>query len=139
MTDSATFEIFLQLMRVFHILVEDLEPGLKELKLEPKEFFLLSAVEENPNPAQLARALLLPSPTVSFLIKRVEKNGYIKRENDKNDLRRFRLTLTARGRTALTRGTDLLDGALKKRFGCLDATERDAFVAALNKIAELPS
>ncbi|MBK7749439.1 MAG: MarR family transcriptional regulator [Candidatus Obscuribacter sp.] len=136
MTNTETFAIFLKIMRAMHTLIEDLEPGLEELKLEPKEFFLLYSVDENPYPAELARALLLPGPTVSFLIKRVEKAGYLKRETDKQDLRKFKLTLTKSGRAALNRGYELLEVALQKRLGKLNAKARLALVDALDLMSD---
>ncbi|MBL0189618.1 MAG: MarR family transcriptional regulator [Candidatus Obscuribacter sp.] len=112
-----------------------MSPGLEELKLEPKEFFLLYSVDENPYPAELARALLLPGPTVSFLIKRV-KSGYLKRETATQDLRKFKLTLTKSGRAALNRGYELLEVALQKRLGKLNAKARLALVDALDLMSD---
>ena len=45
--------------------MDDSEPDLEALGLTPKAFFLLAAVEEHPFPAELARRMHLPPPTVT--------------------------------------------------------------------------
>jgi DNA-binding MarR family transcriptional regulator len=71
-----------------HGIIEDCGDSLERLQIEPKALFLMSVLDDNPEPAQLAKALLLPKPTVTFLIKRLEEEGYVKRANDTADLRK---------------------------------------------------
>ena len=47
------------------------------LGLSPKTFFLLTAVEEHPFPAELARKMHLPPPTVTYMIKQLEERGFL--------------------------------------------------------------
>ena len=56
--------------------------------------FILSTVEANPFPADLARALSMQKPSMNFLIKKLEESGYLRRQGEKGDLRRYRLTIT---------------------------------------------
>ncbi len=111
-------------MNTLHILLDDVEPELAKIDLEPKGFFLLGLLEENPYPAQLAKALSLPGPTVTFLLKRLEKREYVKRATEPGDLRKFRFTLTAAGRKALGKGQTILGKSFDRMLGQLSPTEK---------------
>src|SRR5258708_27602848 len=75
-------------------LLADVAPRIRALRMEVKEFLLLSNLDEHPNPAELARVLITPKPSVTFMVKRMEAVGYVRRELQRDDLRRFRLTPT---------------------------------------------
>ena len=102
----------------------EVTPQIRTLSLEIKEFFLLANLDEHPNPADLARVLIVPKPTVTFLVKRMEAAGYVRREVQPGDLRRFRLTLTAAGRKAMEKARDLLDATFEKRVKRLTQAQR---------------
>src|SRR4051812_28157922 len=55
----------------------EVEPEVREQGLEMKEFFLLGKLDDHPHPADLARALLTPKPTITFMVKRMEEAGFI--------------------------------------------------------------
>lgn len=107
-----------------HLLFDDVEPELAKLDLEPKSFFLLGVLEENPYPAQMAKALCLPNPTITFLLKRLEKREYVKRSNVPGDLRKFRFTLTPAGKKALLKGQTILGKRLDTMLGKLSNTDQ---------------
>jgi DNA-binding MarR family transcriptional regulator len=113
----------------------EVAPRVRALKLEMKEFFLLAELDEHPSPAELARALMTPKPSVTFMVKRMEAAGYVKRELEPNDLRRFRLTLTAAGRKAMERARDILDGAFGQRLALLTQAQRAELQRLLEKMA----
>src|SRR5690242_14697916 len=86
----------------------DVAGRLQELGLEVKELFLLSELDAHPHPAALAEALLIPKPSVTMYVKRLEAAGFVRREIDGTDLRRHKLSMTADGRKVMTRGLALL-------------------------------
>jgi DNA-binding MarR family transcriptional regulator len=102
----------------------EVAPSIRGLRVEMKEFFLLTALDDNPNPADLARALMTPKPTVTFMVKRMEAAGYIKRELEPDDLRRFRLTLTAPGRKAMEKARAIFEEAFGRRLARLTQAQR---------------
>ena len=104
------------------------------LGLEPKELFLLGALDEHPHPAELAAELCIPKPTVSVTVKRLHAAGMLRREIDPKDLRRHRLTLTTGGRKAMTRGMELLSQAFGVRLERLSANERSRLASMLEKL-----
>lgn len=55
------------------------------------------ALEDGLSQLELARRTHLSTPTVSVTIKRLERLGYVRREQDENDMRSLRVFLTERG------------------------------------------
>src|SRR5262245_9248055 len=68
----AAWGIRAHLGRLMQEVMDDSAPALEPLGLSPKAFFLLATVEEHPFPAELARAMHLPPPTVTYLVKQLE-------------------------------------------------------------------
>ena len=121
--------------RLVTSVIVDVAPALHDLGLEVKELFLLAELDAHPYPAELAEALLIPKPSITVYVKSVEAAGFVKREIDSSDLRRYRLSLTADGRRTLTRGLALLADAFGKRLGRLTAGQQAEFRALLEKLA----
>ncbi|MDB4909445.1 MAG: MarR family transcriptional regulator [Gemmatimonadetes bacterium] len=110
-------------------------PKIAALGLDTKELFLLGEVEAHPYPAELAAVLVMPKPTVTVYVKRLEAAGFLRREIDAADLRRHRLLVTPAGRKALSRGLALLSDAFGARLERLSASERTALQRLLEKLA----
>jgi DNA-binding MarR family transcriptional regulator len=113
----------------------DVAPRIRALGLEIKEFLLLSKLDEHPNPADLARALVTPKPSVTFMVKRMEAAGYLRRELQRDDLRRFRLTLTPSGRRAMTRARKIFDREFGRRLSRLTQAQRLELMRILERMA----
>ena len=120
--------------RLISSVIAEVVPAIQELGLEIKELFLLSELDEHPHPAALADALLIPKPSVTVYVKRLEAAGFVTREIDSADLRRHRLTLTPDGRKALTRGLALLTKAFGVRMNRLTSAEQDQFKSLLERL-----
>lgn len=108
--------ILAELWRLMQSVMDDSEAKLEALGLSLKAFFLLEAVEDHPFPAQLARRMHLPPPTVTYLIKQLEAGGFLERRAEPGDLRKFRLVVTDAGRMALQRGRQALGDVLGERL-----------------------
>ncbi len=114
----------------------EVEPEVRALGLELKELFLLDKLDEHPHPADLARALLTPKPSITFMVKRMEAAGFLARAAEVDDLRRFRLTLTPPGRKAMEAARAILDDAFRRRLARLSAGERGELARILARLAE---
>jgi DNA-binding MarR family transcriptional regulator len=114
----------------------EVEPDVREQGLEMKELFLLGKLDEHPYPADLARALLTPKPSITFMVKRMEAAGFIQRQTEAGDLRRCRLTLTRSGRKAMEAARAILEEAFGRRLARLSAAERAELVRLLGRLAE---
>jgi len=114
----------------------EVEPEVREQGLEMKEFFLLGKLDDHPHPADLARALITPKPTITFMVKRLEGAGFVQRQTEADDLRRFRLTLTPSGRKAMEAARAILDEAFGRRLARLSTAERAELTRVLALLAE---
>src|SRR3954453_9295360 len=101
--------ILANLWQLIQSVMDDSEADLEALGLSAKAFFLLAAVAEHPFPAELARRMHLPPPTVTYMVKQLESKGFLERQSEPGDLRKFRLVQTDTGRAALTRLSDFYD------------------------------
>src|SRR5258707_9291445 len=119
-TNMRPWELLLRNVNVLHSVLERAEPELSSLELDAKRLFILCTVEAHPFPADLARALSLPKPSMTFLVKKLEESGYFRRQGEKGDLRRYRLTITPSGIKARDKGAD----AANRIFGALTSQRR---------------
>jgi DNA-binding MarR family transcriptional regulator len=123
--------------RLVSELIVSVAPQLASSELEPKELFILAAIDEHPHPAALADTLCMPKPTVTVYLKRLEAAHLVRREIDPQDLRRHKLTLTAAGRKVTVRGLALLSAAFGARLSRLNAAEQAQFAALLEKLVSV--
>ena len=114
--------------------ITSVAPGIAELGLEPKELFVLAEVEAHPHPAELARVLCMPKPSVTMYVKRLEAAGCLRREIDTTDLRRHRLILTSEGRRVLARGLSLMSKAFGARLARLSSAQQSEFAKLLEQL-----
>jgi DNA-binding MarR family transcriptional regulator len=128
------WEVLQMNIRFYEGIMGEAEEALAQLNLDVKSFFLLASVEECKYPAELAQRCLLPKPTVTFLVKKLEKNCYVERKSVKGDLRKFELLLTQQGVEVLDKGraivTESFEGYLKK----LTPEEYDTYVCIIKKM-----
>jgi DNA-binding MarR family transcriptional regulator len=128
--------ILANLWQLVQSVLDESETDLDGLGLSPKIFFLLAAVEEHPFPAQLARKMHLPPPTVTYMIKQLEERGFLGRQAEPGDLRKFRLIRTSAGKEALNQGKETLSAILVERLRRLDREDVLALDRIVRRLAE---
>ena len=82
---DATLQLLLRNASVLQSILEKAEPELSLLELDARRLFILCMVEANAFPVDPARVLSLPKPNITFLIKKLEENGYLRRQGEKGD------------------------------------------------------
>jgi DNA-binding MarR family transcriptional regulator len=135
MAKSDNTKIWTLNYRLIASVMGEIAPALQALGVEVKELLLLAEVDAHPNPAALADALLMPKPSVTVYVKRLEAGALLRREIDRTDLRRHKLSLTPEGRKVMTRGLALLGEAFGRRLGRLSATQQAELKGLLEKLA----
>lgn len=84
----------------------------------------------------LAKRLHLGQPTVTGIVDRLERRGYVVRERGERDRRSVLLRLTPAGQQVLMRAPSLLHGFCRQ-LAMLDASERDQILHSLQRVAEM--
>jgi DNA-binding MarR family transcriptional regulator len=120
--------------RLLMSVIASVAADIAALGLDVKELFVLAEVDEHPYPAELATALVMPKPTMTVYVKRLEAAGFLRREIDAADLRRHRLLLTPTGRRTMQRGSTLLADAYAARLGRLSTAEQAQLRAMLERL-----
>lgn len=126
------WELLLRNVNVLHSVLEKAEPELSLLELDSKRLFILCMVDANAFPADLARALSLPKPSMTFLIKKLEESGYLRRQGEKGDLRRYRLSITPAGIKARDKGAEAVNRIFGACLNSLSASDQ----ATLSRIVD---
>ncbi len=133
--ELAVGEVLANLWQLIRAVMDDSEPALEALGLSQKAFFLLEAVGDHPFPAELARTMHVPPPTVTYLVKQLEAKGYLERRPEPGDLRKFRLVRTAPGDRAIKEGQRSLGRVFGERLGRLDAEDAASFDRIVRHLA----
>jgi DNA-binding MarR family transcriptional regulator len=126
------WELLSRILNVLHSVLEKAEPELSLLELDTKRLFILGMVDANPFPADLARVLSMPKPSMTFLIKKLEESGYLRRQGEKGDLRRYRLSITSAGIKARDKGAEAVNRIFGACLSSLSASDQ----AALSRIID---
>ncbi len=124
MAKTSTWDLWTMHFQLVMAVMAEVAPRVRELGLENKEFLLLAAVDAHSSPAELARAMMLPKPSITFMVKRMEAAGYVRRASEPDDARRFKLTLTPSGRRAMESAREVLETVFGERVGRLPASQR---------------
>jgi len=84
---------------------------------------------------EVADHLALPRSSASVLVKDLARRGFVRRARDRVDERRLALLLTAEGARRVAADSVLDPVRLDAALATLSAGERDALVAALERVA----
>ncbi len=89
-------------IQLANLLNRRLAPVFEKAKVTPQQWAVLAALGEEETPVTLvalARKLAVTKQNMTGMIARLESLGVAERQDDPNDLRSSRVTLTRRGRT----------------------------------------
>lgn len=128
-------EVLAGLWQLVQSVLDEAEHEFEALGLSPKTFFLLSAVQDHPFPAAIARRMHLPPPTVTYMIKQLEEKGLLGRQAEPGDLRKFRLVQTRAGQEALRRAEDVLGANLSRRLKGIGRDDLRTFARVVATLA----
>ena len=93
-------------IQLANLLIRRLAPVFEKAKITPQQWTVLAALADEEGPVTLvalARRLVVTKQNMTGMITRLEQLGLAERQDDANDLRSFRITLTRRGRSLVER------------------------------------
>ena len=85
----------------------------------------------------LARGVHLSQPTVSGVLDRLERRGYVRRERSESDRRAVVVTTTEKGEKVLHESPSLLQDRFREELARLEGWERHWLLSALERIAAM--
>ncbi len=88
-------------------------------------------------PSTIAKEIVLSQATVSTLLDRLERSGFLIREKNAADKRQVAISLTDKGRQLITESPELLQAGFLREFRQLPDYQRNLLVASLQQIAYL--
>lgn len=110
--------------------------GLEEYNIGQGQFmFLLELyIEDGRNQEDLAEVLKIDKGTTARAIKKLEENGFIRREKDEKDKRFNQVYLTQKGKDIKDNIFFVLDQWDKKMSEQLNEEEREQMIKLLSKV-----
>jgi len=107
--------------------------------LTPSQIIILRTIKsmENVSPGTIAKEASITQATVTALIDKLERRGFVKRTKDSVDRRRVIVSITAEGEGALVLAPDGLQERFRKRFDKLEPWEQSMVIASLERVATL--
>ncbi|GIW38561.1 MAG: MarR family winged helix-turn-helix transcriptional regulator [Meiothermus ruber] len=131
-----TWGLLTNLWRLSRGLREEITPYLERLGLAPTDPWLLAEIERHHYPTEAVRAMQMPAPTISQMLKRLEQAGLVVRSLDPTDLRRYHFELTQDGQKVLEESRQHMLKALERRLERLSPTQRQQFAEWLEILAQ---
>ena len=132
--------IFL-ISKVYQKLIINLQKSFSESRIEatPIQVMLLFFLQENNGLSltQISQGLMLENPTVTGLIDRLEKLGYVKRGDHPNDRRVYLVHLTEKGNKVANKALPIvkkLNQEIKKGYSKEEVENfKKVLIGAFNK------
>lgn len=95
------------------------------------------AREGKVTPSAVAQAASLTPATVTALVDKLERRGFVSRNRDTEDRRRIWVEVTDDGRKSVAAAPDLLQARFQERFARLEDWERAMLIAALERVSTM--
>ena len=97
---------------------------------------LWQLVESPRRSGEIAQRCALTPASVSELVDSLERDGYVRRSEDRNDRRVVVVEITARGKREIERVGELMTAPVAKIIASLSADKRSRIAAALADLQE---
>jgi len=110
-----------------------------KISITPQQHGVLMAIKSNHGmitPSVLADWLERDANSITLIIDRMEKSGFVKRARNDKDHRVLNITVTRKGEKALQRSTEIGWEIIQDLLGNLSETEIKTFQNLLDKIRE---
>jgi DNA-binding MarR family transcriptional regulator len=130
-------EIGIYIDRAYKVVRQDLINRFNQHKIDltPEQWVLLSMLEtEVKNQTDLANGSFRDKHTVSRILDLLTKKGYVRRENDPDDGRRFLIHITARGKEVMEEARPHVYASREKGWQGLTDDEYQELSKLLDKV-----
>jgi MarR family transcriptional regulator, organic hydroperoxide resistance regulator len=128
-------DLYLLFSRARYLVFRAREKELQKYGMTPEQtqvLFVAKGLDGQVTPAEIARLFLLKRHTVSSMVARMEKMGYVKRVKDLKRKNMIRVTLTEKGQKYYE--LSLKREPIHRIMGVLNEKDRVHFIKCLRKI-----
>ncbi|HEU5386471.1 MAG TPA: MarR family transcriptional regulator [Streptosporangiaceae bacterium] len=138
MSENELLGVVLALQRATHHTLHALSAALSDLNLSAAEINALANLGEGGTLSvrQLSERAGARASTLTGLLDRLEKRGYLVREVDPADRRSFRLPLTDQGRAVAARARAAITDLERTALSRLDAAQLAGYHAVIAALEE---
>lgn len=119
------------------LLRRELTRALARYRMTPEQWHVLAVLEDADAPVaqgEIVDVLMKDKPTVTRILQRMERDGWVERAADPSDARVVRVRLTAAGARVFRRVPRLLTDALEELFRAFTGPELERLVGDLRKV-----
>jgi DNA-binding MarR family transcriptional regulator len=138
--DVAILEIMQSLRRIFKAIQDYSHEVSDKFGITGPQLWALKAISQNENLSlsDLSRRMYLHPSTMTGLMDRLEKKGYVKRNRDQVDRRVIYLQLTAEGKKLVKRAPNPVQGRMIYGLRNLKKGELSLIYDSVKKLGTLP-
>lgn len=125
-----------QIRRLHQVSAAVFHDCLQHFNLTPIQYTILVIIDMSAKLEQtsIAARAGLDNSTVADVIKRLEKNGMVRREVGVRDKRARVTSITELGKTAITDAGPFIDDAVHRMLSPLDPAEQDLFLRMIDRV-----
>ncbi|MCP4535925.1 MAG: MarR family transcriptional regulator [Chloroflexi bacterium] len=137
--DTGQLSVMQKLQIVFLTRKRYFQKNLASHDITVKQFFLLERLAERDfmYPAEIASQLFCDRPTVTVIVRNMEKQGWVERQQDTQNRRRSRVSTTKAGKVKLVAIQRSAWGSIVSTLdplSCFDEQELDEFERLVDKL-----
>ncbi|HEY3481099.1 MAG TPA: MarR family winged helix-turn-helix transcriptional regulator [Streptomyces sp.] len=131
-----TTDVSFLLQHTAHVLTTQMSAALAEIDMTPRAHCVLAhALQAERTQAQLAELSDLDKTTMVVTVDHLERAGLAERVPSATDRRARIIKVTPAGKEIVAAGQEIVNRVHGDVLGALPEQEREAFVAALNRLA----
>ena len=139
LTNMPDRDLAASVIQLANLLMRRMSPVFEKAKITPQQWSVLAALAAEESPVTLvalARRLAVTKQNMTGMIARLEQLGVAERQEDPNDLRSSRVTLTRRGRTLVDKVRPAYDQWLREMTRDLSERDLQTVTRALEKLID---
>ncbi len=117
-------------------LIEELQKEAERLHITPSQLQVLQCISEREHPTMkdIANELRITPPSVTTIVESLHDQGFVRREEDQNDRRVVRISITPKTYKMYSSLKDAKFIVLKNLFAKLSEEDRSALSKIITKI-----
>ena len=107
---------------------------MSDLGIDVREFLVIDYLERSSSQVDIGKALSIPKASVTGYVKALEAKSLIRREINRDDLRRYQLRLTAAGIITVSNARKILTEVFDERLAKLEHDEQTEIKRLIEKL-----